>query len=358
LPTGIAIDRESELIYVNHRTYVGVYDLAGNPIEEGGEPVRVGEGSLQDGYAVAVSEHEDTDGRLYVPDAGTDTVKVYDPGVDLESPVGVIEAPGAGSFTSLRDSAIAIDNQSGVIYLAEDIQPAFTERPQATIHSYTENNAYNGHLKYNVITARPPGIAVDNSALFTQGRVYVTSGNSTPASVYAYPPGATVFSPPLPPTAPLTVAARGSGAGTVTSSLGSLECRSACSTEVYSGADVTLSASPGPGSDFAGWAGGGCAGTGTCTVTMSEAVSVSATFVAGTPTPAPAVSHDRGAHALTLRASPRRRIGRAGRGCRRHRNTRRCRRARRGKHRLRVRRHQMNRRAHPKQRHSASGRSR
>ena len=199
LPTGVAVHKASETLYVDHRTYVGVYDLEGNPIEEGGEELRIGEGTLEDGYGLAVSENETTDGYLYVPDAGSDTVKVYDPNVDPESPASELEAPGGGPFKSLRDSAIAIDNNTGVVYVAEDTQPQLTEHPQATIHAYNVAGGYNGHLKYNVTTARPPGLAVDNSEVFTKGRVYVTSGNSTPATVYAYLPGSTVFADPLPP---------------------------------------------------------------------------------------------------------------------------------------------------------------
>jgi hypothetical protein len=48
---------------------------------------------------------------------------------------------------------------------------------------------------------------------------------------------------------------------------------------------VTLTASPGLGSSFGGWLGGGCSGTGTCTVTMSADQSVTATFSIDPPPP-------------------------------------------------------------------------
>ena len=41
----------------------------------------------------------------------------------------------------------------------------------------------------------PSGLAVDNSAEPTQGRVYVTSGNSNSGSIYAYGPGAATTAP-------------------------------------------------------------------------------------------------------------------------------------------------------------------
>jgi hypothetical protein len=56
-----------------------------------------------------------------------------------------------------------------------------------------------------------------------------------------------------------------------------IDCGSACKAEYNSGAEVTLIASPAPGSAFAGWS-GACAGAGACTVTMSEARSVGAEF--------------------------------------------------------------------------------
>ena len=51
------------------------------------------------------------------------------------------------------------------------------------------------------------------------------------------------------------------------------------------GRSVTLTATPGAGSTFTGWSGGGCTGTGACTVTMDQ--DVTATFdVSGQPGPA------------------------------------------------------------------------
>src|SRR5262249_24317179 len=41
---------------------------------------------------------------------------------------------------------------------------------------------------------------------------------------------------------------------------------------------VVLTATPAAGSVFAGWSGGGCAGTGTCTVAPTSATTITATF--------------------------------------------------------------------------------
>jgi sugar lactone lactonase YvrE len=77
----------------------------------------------------------------------------------------------------------------------------------------------------------------------------------------------------------------GTGTGTVRSQSGlspAIDCTGGSSsggcTESYpSGTVVTLTATPGTGSGFAGWS-GACSGTGTCVVTMNGPESVTATF--------------------------------------------------------------------------------
>ena len=275
-PTGVAVDPATGNLYVNDRTYVQEYDSAGTAIQQ------IGLGNLGAGYGVAVSQYiGGTLGYVYVPDASTNTVKVYDPATSLTTPKTEIKDPFNKPFVSLRDSAIAVDRVTGDIYFADNLQPNFTEKPQAEIYVYSSNNVYKGHLRYNIGDALPPGLAVDNSAGITQGRVYVTSGNTTQAGVYAYPPGAGTFSTPLPPTVSLAMSTGGSGAGAVTaSSPTTIDCTSSCETQVRSGAAIDLNATADPGSTFTGWSGGSCAGAVACTVTMDQATSVSATFAA------------------------------------------------------------------------------
>jgi Divergent InlB B-repeat domain/PASTA domain len=78
----------------------------------------------------------------------------------------------------------------------------------------------------------------------------------------------------------------GEGIGTVTSSPGGIDCGAVCSTELIEGATVTLSATPGPGSAFDHWSGGGCSGTFPgCATTLGKAKTVKAYFeLAGTRT--------------------------------------------------------------------------
>ncbi len=279
-PTGVAVDPGSGYLYVDQRTYVAVFDESGAPVMDGGAPLKIGAGSLQDGYGVALSPYPGTAGRLYVPDAATNTVKVYDPALDKDDPVAEIDGSGTpnGEFVSLRDSVVAVDRVTGEVYVVDNLQPRYTERPQAIVHVFNAAGAYEGHLKFLVEDGLPVGLAVDNSATVTQGRVYVTSGNTVLGTIYAYGPGAASTAPVKVSTARLSLASGGSGNGTIQSSLGESSCSTSCEEELPAGVRVSLSAVPNAGSSFAGWS-GACSGSGpSCEVRLDEAASLRATF--------------------------------------------------------------------------------
>jgi DNA-binding beta-propeller fold protein YncE len=184
--TGVAIDPTTGDTYVDDVDHISVYGPSGAPVEVAGHPLVIGSGSLVSGYGVAISDHLATDGFVYVPDAASNTVKVYDPATDPENPVETI----AIEFTSLRDSAVAVDDSSGELYVADALQaPGTTECPEAAVQVFKADGSYEGRLKDNIVDAHPPGLAVDNSGSATQGRVYVTSGNSESASLMVYQPG-------------------------------------------------------------------------------------------------------------------------------------------------------------------------
>ncbi|MHB1094802.1 MAG: InlB B-repeat-containing protein [Gemmatimonadaceae bacterium] len=77
---------------------------------------------------------------------------------------------------------------------------------------------------------------------------------------------------------PLQVTLAGTGSGTVTSGDNVINCGSSCLDGFSVGSTVTLTATSGANSVFAGWSGGGCSGTGPCVVLMDQARNVTATF--------------------------------------------------------------------------------
>lgn len=108
----------------------------------------------------------------------------------------------------------------------------------------------------------------------------------------------------------LSVSKSGTGAGTVTSNPSGINCGSDCSEPYSNGTQVTLSAAPSAGNNFAGW-GGSCASSGlamSCTVTVSGNTQVSANFGLGTVAPQPpvgvAVVAGSGSATLVFMASP------------------------------------------------------
>ena len=76
----------------------------------------------------------------------------------------------------------------------------------------------------------------------------------------------------------LSVSLAGSGTGTVTSNPAGISCQPTCSANFNAGTQVSLTETPGAGSNFAGW-GGACSGSDpTCTLTLTANQQVTATF--------------------------------------------------------------------------------
>ncbi|HWM54866.1 MAG TPA: NHL repeat-containing protein [Solirubrobacterales bacterium] len=168
---GVAV-RASGDVYVNNRTYVAVYEPSGAPVLDGGEPLKIGLGSLGDGYGVAVSG-----GRVYVPDAADQTVKVYEPAVDPLVPVAAI-----GCFNSLVDAAITVDPTNGNLLVVDNLKPGF-EHPQAAIFEFDSAGAFLDRF-VGPVHGEPSGIVVDPAT----GVLFVTDGNGELSNVFAYGP--------------------------------------------------------------------------------------------------------------------------------------------------------------------------
>jgi len=170
--TGVAVDQSNGDVYVNDRTYVARYEA---PIAVGEPPVQqIGLGSLEDGYGVAVEA-----GRVYVPDAGTDVVKVYEPATDPTDPVLAIEPPGG--FVSLQDAAIATDPTNGHILVLDNLQPGF-EFPEGAVDEFGPGGGFLGQLTPHVIHGEPSGLTVSG------GELFVTTGNSEESNVMQFGP--------------------------------------------------------------------------------------------------------------------------------------------------------------------------
>jgi DNA-binding beta-propeller fold protein YncE len=196
-PTGVAVDPTTGNVYVDQRTHVSVFDASGAPVVDETEPLnpkplQIGNGPLKDGYGIAFSQYPGTQGYLYVPDAAGDTIEAYDTATPEAGPVETIDGAETpkGEFVSLRDASVAVDRVTGEIYVIDDLPPEYTEKPQAIVYVFHPDGTYEGHLKLLVTWGMPSGLAVDNSETATQGRVYVTSGNTVLGSIYAYGPGA------------------------------------------------------------------------------------------------------------------------------------------------------------------------
>jgi DNA-binding beta-propeller fold protein YncE len=274
-PTGVAVDLATDNVYVDARDHIAAYDSSGAALPD------IGVGSLGDGYGLAVSSFPATAGFIYVPDHSDDTVKVYNPLVDIDDPVQTIDGGDtpAGGFGSLRDSAVAVDRVTGEIYVADTLaHPRYSERAEAVIRVFDHTGAYKGRLKYSIVDGNPPGLAVDNSTKSTQGRVYAASGNTMQAGgIYAYPPGAAT-SDQAPGAFSLALSASGSGSGTIAGHLVGIDCQGSCEAQVLAGSEIPLTALPDEGSTFTGWSGAGCSGVGECEVEMTQARQVSASF--------------------------------------------------------------------------------
>jgi len=174
--TGVAVDQATGNVYVNDRTYVAVYEPSGAAVLDEGVPLRIGLGSLEDAYGLAVAG-----GKVYVPDAADDTVKVYEPAIDPTTPAAVIDgtATPQGRFVSLVDAAVAIDPTNGHLVVLDNLQPGF-EFPQAAIEEFDSSGTFLGQVAQKVIDGEPGGLAFEGSAL------YVTNGNSEGAGLFKF----------------------------------------------------------------------------------------------------------------------------------------------------------------------------
>ena len=251
--TGVAVDPKTDNVYVDDRTYIAVYDSSGEPVMNGAEPLRIGEGSLKDAYSVAISAYPGTEGWIYVADAATETVKVFDPALDLEQPQFEIHGEGTteGHFY-LTDTDLAVDPEDGHLYVANNLEPHFEFNPEAVVDEFNPAGRYRGSVPHSFADgtlsflreAEPTSVAISPS-----DELFVTFGNYENAGVFFFGP------PALFATQILTLAKAGTGQGTVTSIPGGIGCGAVCVGEFNQDTRVLLKATPAPGSALVAWSG-------------------------------------------------------------------------------------------------------
>jgi DNA-binding beta-propeller fold protein YncE len=247
--TGVAVDDEGD-VYVDDRTYVAVYDA---PVVPGEAPaLKIGTGSLVNAYGVAVDSES---GRVYVPDAASETIKVFDP---AGNPVETITGPtGQASFSSLANASLAVDESAtegkGHLLVVDNLKPGF-EFPEAAVYEFAADGSYLDRLqtrtvgvlgeeKDGPVFGEPSGIAVDQ----VTGDLYVTTGNSAHSNVVKYGPYTELAPAAAPPGGGASgsldggaLAARSSGAGGDGSSAGGSQGASASVVVQHSGVRVSF----------------------------------------------------------------------------------------------------------------------
>ncbi|MBA3614375.1 MAG: hypothetical protein H0W49_15995, partial [Nitrospirales bacterium] len=155
-----------------------------------------------------------------------------------------------------------------------------------TLNIFSSNTLDYDQNSSVTLTATPTGIGPSQSIFSSWAGCEQASGDQCTLVMDAAKAVTVTFNlvpvTPVPPVPPvqrtLTVTKAGAGSGTVTSVPGGISCGNDCTEGYANGTSVTLTAVAAAGSSFAGWSGGGCAGTGTCPVTMTAAQAVTATF--------------------------------------------------------------------------------
>jgi hypothetical protein len=174
---------------------------------------------------------------------------------------------------------------ASTVAVASSLNPAPTGQPVTFTATVTASGAPTGTVAFldggnviggcgaRAITSSTATCATSSLPAGTRTITAAYSGTTTQAASLSAPLTQTIVASQT-----LTVTKAGTGGGTVTSSPAGIDCGATCSASFGAGAAVTLSATASAGSIFAGWSGGGCAGTGSCTVTLDAATTVTATF--------------------------------------------------------------------------------
>jgi alpha-tubulin suppressor-like RCC1 family protein len=160
-------------------------------------------------------------------------------------------------------------NQHGRVVTMIDPDPRYGRVAKAV----DGGSGYMSQSDYPVTFAIPEGVSsVQVEVRFKSGTVTATAPAG--GTLQVYEDGRAVVRPVR---AALTIAATGTGSGSIGSNPSGIRCGDSCYALFDAGTAVTLAATPDSNSTFGGWT-GACTGTASCTVTMDAAKSVTATF--------------------------------------------------------------------------------
>ena len=242
VPLGIAVSPDGQQIYVavtdpTGTDTVNILDpLTGSlllpPIIIGTGNTPIGIDITPDGSKVYVSNQ--TSNSVSVISTATQTVISTIPG--LSGPTGIAVSPD--------NTNVFIDNKGN--------------------NTVSVLSVANNHYITPVTMTTPTGIAIGPDGRYA----FVTNSSANTVSVIGGD-------------RTLTIARKGTGIGTVTSTPPGIDCGTTCQAGYPVGTSVTLSAIPDSGSYFSGWSGDAQCATGT--VTLSTNLNCSATFTYSSP---------------------------------------------------------------------------
>ncbi len=183
---------------------------------------------------------------------------------------------------------------TGISLVSIAVTPANPSVSETNTLQFTATGTYSDNSTQNITssvnwTSSSTGIATINASGLATGvaaggpiTITATSGNIFGTTQLTVTPQVVTF--------PLNITLIGTGTGSVTDNLGSINCvntagvvSGTCTANYPSGTIVTLTASATQPSTFGGWL-EACSGTGGCSVTMNSAQAVTASFV---PPPQP-----------------------------------------------------------------------
>ena len=276
-PIGVAVDSEENLYIADQGTENGPNDVIEKVTPSGTLSIFAGELAASG----APTPGPATDSKLSYPQGvavdGAGNVYIAD------TSNGVVEKVNTEGILSIyaefyTPQGVATDS-AGNVYVADSGENRIEKIDTAGQLSIVAGNGRAGEPTPGLATISmldlPNAAAVDSG-----GNVYISDqGNDLAEEVTPADDLSIIWNAADPiPGSTLAVSLAGSGSGTVASSPSGIACPKACFGGYAPDTQVTLTATPMPGSTFVGWSGAGCSGTGACQVTLSSDMAVTATF--------------------------------------------------------------------------------